>query len=237
MTHLIPWPATVLTLFPEMFPGVLGHSLTGKALQQKLWQLQAIQIRDFAFDKHQTVDDTPYGGGAGMVLKPDILDAAIESALKIQPQGRLIYLSPRGQQFNQKLAKEFAQDPNGVIILCGRYEGVDQRVIDHHHLMEVSLGDYILTGGEVGAFPLLDACVRLIPGVIGKQESLDNESFELGLLEYPLYTRPHNWKNKIVPDILLSGDHQKIAQWRQEQAEKITEMRRPDLWQAYLNKK
>lgn len=232
----LPWRATILTLFPEMFPGPLGVSLTGKGLTERLWQLDTVQIRDFATDKHRTVDDTPYGGGAGMVLKPDVVDQAIEHALQSQPGARLIYLSPRGVTFNQAKAKELVSAVEGVIILCGRYEGVDQRLIEKRMLEEISLGDYILTCGEMAAYALLDSCVRLIPGVIGKQESLENESFEIGLLEYPHYTRPQNWENKIVPDILLSGDHQKIAKWRQDQAETITKVRRPDLWQAYLNK-
>lgn len=232
------WQATVVTLFPEMFPGGLAHSLLGRALEDKKWLLDCVQIRDFAFDKHQVVDDTPTGGGAGMVLRPDVVHGALEEAHGRGPwDRRLIYLTPRGKPLTQKMVKSYGMDSSGLIILCGRYEGVDQRVVDHWQLEEVSIGDYVLTGGEIAAQILIEACVRLIPGVIGKQESLLNESFELGILEYPQYTKPQNWNNKIVPPVLLSGDHQKIAKWRQEQAETITQERRPDLWQAYLKER
>lgn len=231
------WHSTIVTLFPEMFPGPLAFSLPGKALEDGIWRLDSVQIRDFALDKHKTVDDTPMGGGAGMILKPDVVDAALTAACSLGNQDRRrIYLTPRGKPLNQELIKEYAYESSGLILLCGRYEGIDQRVVDHWNLEEVSIGDYVLSGGEIAAHVLLDACVRLIPGVIGKQKSLENESFELGILEYPQYTKPRNWNNKIVPDVLLSGDHQKIAQWRQEQAEMITQERRPDLWQKYLNK-
>lgn len=232
-----PWSATVVTLFPEMFPGPLGHSLSGRALEDGLWFLDIVQIRDYATDKHRTVDDTCFGGGAGMVLRPDVVDGALREATQREPQKRpLIYLSPRGKQLDQSLARRLALETPGVVLLCGRYEGVDQRVLDCWDVEEVSIGDYILSGGEMAALTLLDTCVRLIPGVIGKEESLLNESFELGLLEYPQYTRPQSWNNKIVPDVLLSGDHQKIAQWRQQQAERITQVRRPDLWAKYQDK-
>lgn len=231
-----PWYATVLTLFPEMFPGPLGYSVLGAGLSNGLWKLDSVQIRDFATNKHATVDDTPYGGGAGMVLKPDVIDKALEVAIQRQEDRKLIYLSPRGKPLTQEYVRHLVSDYSGVILLCGRFEGVDQRVIDAKKLEEISIGDYILTGGEIPAQVLLDACARLIPGVVGKQESLEHESFETGLLEYPQYTKPQSWENKIVPEVLLSGDHQRIAQWRQEQAEKMTQVRRPDLWQSYLEK-
>lgn len=231
------WSATVVTLFPEMFPGPLGSSLSGKALEEGLWSLDTVQIRDFASDKHRTVDDTCYGGGAGMILKPDVVDAALREATQREPQKRpLIYLTPRGKKLEQSYVRHLALETPGVALLCGRYEGVDQRVLEAWDVEEISIGDYILSGGEMAALTLLDACIRLLPGVIGKEESLLNESFELGLLEYPLYTRPQSWNNKIVPDVLLSGDHQKIAQWRQQQAERITQVRRPDLWATYQAK-
>lgn len=230
-----PWHATVVTLFPEVFPGVLSYSLTGKALSNSLWRLTTVQIRDFAVDKHHTVDDTCFGGGAGMVLKPDVVHEALKAAKTLDNRSRkMIFLTPRGKSLDQADVRRFSSTCDGLIVLCGRYEGVDQRVIDHWEMEEVSVGDYVLTGGEIAAFPLLDSCVRLLPGVVGKEESLQNESFELGLLEYSQYTKPQNWNNKIVPDVLLSGDHKKIAAWRQNEAEKITQMRRPDLWQKYL---
>jgi tRNA (guanine37-N1)-methyltransferase len=235
-----PWSATVLTLFPEMFPGPLGHSLAGKALEEGLWSLDAVQIRDFATDKHHSVDDTCFGGGAGMVLRPNVVDAALEHAVLHEAETinrQLIYLTPRGKPLDQSMARRYALESPGVILLCGRYEGVDHRVIEHWEkqgMEEVSIGDYVLSGGEIAAFTLLDACIRLLPGVIGKEESLASESFELGLLEYPQYTRPQVWKDKIVPEVLLSGDHQKIAAWREKEAVKITQIRRPDLWVRYL---
>jgi len=239
LKKLNPWSATVLTLFPEMFPGPLGHSLSGKALEGGLWSLDTIQIRDFATDKHHSVDDTCSGGGAGMVLRPNVVDAALEHVKLQEPSngGRpLIYLTPRGKPLDQAMVRRYALSP-GIILLCGRYEGVDHRAIEHWEeqgMEEVSIGDYILSGGEIAALTLLDACIRLLPGVIGKEESLANESFELGLLEYPQYTRPQVWKDKIVPEVLLSGDHQKIAAWRQKEAVRITQLRRPDLWARYL---
>ncbi len=235
-----PWSATVLTLFPEMFPGPLGHSLSGKALEEGLWSLDPVQIRDFATDKHRSVDDTCFGGGAGMVLRPNVVDAALEQVkLREGSEGNrpLLYLTPRGKPLDQAMVRRYALESPGVILLCGRYEGIDHRVMEHWEeqgMEEVSIGDYVLSGGEIAALTLLDACIRLLPGVIGKEESLANESFELGLLEYPQYTRPQVWKNKIVPEVLLSGDHQKIAAWRQKEAERITQIRRPDLWVRYL---
>ena len=230
------WHATMVTLFPEMFPGALGYSLPGRALEDKKWLLDCVQIRDFAFDKHRTVDDTPYGGGAGMVLKPDVIHEALEHAKGLgDPDRPMIYLTPRGKPLTQKMVRRLGLETPGVVLLSGRYEGVDHRVIEHWNMEEISIGDYVLSGGELAAQVLLDACVRLIPGVIGKEESLTNESFELGILEYPQYTKPQKWNNKIVPDVLLSGDHQKIAKWRQDEAETITRIRRPDLWQAFRN--
>jgi tRNA (guanine37-N1)-methyltransferase len=236
------WHACVLTLFPEMFPGPLGHSLAGKALQDNLWHLSTIHMRDFATDMHKTVDDTCFGGGAGMVIKADIANAALEAAVKqFQNPPAIIYLTPRGAPLKQNMVRGFIdKNPSGVVLLCGRYEGVDDRVIQHwrtnHNLQEISIGDYILSGGEAAAHVLIDACVRLLPGVVGKQESLESESFELDLLEFPQYTKPRNWQGTIVPEILLSGDHQKIAAWRLQQAKEITRERRPDLWEAYLKK-
>ncbi len=231
-----PWYATVVTLFPEMFPGPLGCSILGNGLRNGLWKLDTIQIRDHATDKHATVDDTPYGGGPGMVLKAEVVDQAMEEGISRQSGRKLIYLSPRGKSLTQSYARHLVSNFSGVVLLCGRFEGVDQRILDTKELEEISIGDYILTGGEIPALVLLDVCARLVPGVIGKQESLAHESFENGLLEYPHYTKPQSWKNKIVPEVLLSGDHQKIAQWRQDQAEKITQVRRPDLWETYIEK-
>lgn len=231
-----PWYATVVTLFPEMFPGPLGCSILGNGLRNGLWKLDTIQIRDHATDKHATVDDTPYGGGPGMVMKAEVVDQAMEEGISRQSSRKLIYLSPRGKPLTQNYARHLVSDFSGVVLLCGRFEGIDQRILDTKELEEISVGDYILTGGEIPALVLLDVCARLVPGVIGKQESLAHESFENGLLEYPHYTKPQSWKNKIVPEVLLSGDHQKIAQWRQDQAEKITQVRRPDLWETYIEK-
>jgi tRNA (guanine37-N1)-methyltransferase len=225
--------ATILTLFPEMFPGPLGHSISGKALKDGIWELHTHQIRDFAKDKHKTVDDTPYGGGAGMVMRPDVIDAAIEHAKKTKPNARLIYFTPRGVPLSQSLAHELSREK--LILLCGRYEGVDERVLQAHQPLEISAGDFVLSGGEMAAMLLLDACVRLIPGVVGDSESLMEESFGLGtdfagLLEYPHYSRPPIWNGRAVPDVLLSGDHAKIKDWRLSEAKKATETRRPDLW-------
>ena len=224
------WSTTVLTLFPEMFPGSLGHSLAGKALDDGLWSLQAVDIRDFARDKHGTVDDTPFGGGPGMVMRADIVDAALH-ALPTDERPR-IYLTPRGRLLTQRRVRELAEAP-GAIILCGRYEGVDHRVVEAHGLEELSIGDYVLSGGEPAAEVLIDACVRLLPGVVGDSRSLEEESFERGLLEYPHFTRPQNWQGREVPAVLLSGHHSRIADWRRAQAEELTRDRRPDLWVRY----
>jgi tRNA (guanine37-N1)-methyltransferase len=224
------WRAIALTIFPEMFPGPLGFSLAGKALADGKWALSTIDIRDFATDKHHSVDDTPAGGGAGMVMRADIAAAAIDAARASMPADTpTIYLSPRGTPLTQARVRELARGP-GVILLCGRFEGVDQRVLDARNVEEVSIGDYVLSGGELAAQVLLDACVRLLPGVAGNEASLAEESFASGLLEYPHYTRPREWEGQAIPDVLLSGDHEKIAKWRREQAEKITKERRPDLW-------
>ncbi len=224
------WTAKVLTLFPEMFPGPLAHSLAGKALADGLWSLDAVNIRDFATDRHSTVDDTPFGGGPGMVMRADVVDAAIEdAALDGAP---LVYLTPRGAPLSQDVAATLADGP-GVTLICGRYEGIDQRVLDARDVTEISLGDFVLSGGEPAALALLDACVRLLPGVMGAEASLEEESFARGLLEYPHYTRPAEWCGRKVPDVLLSGHHRNICAWRTEQAEIITQARRPDLWDRY----
>ncbi|MFT5540071.1 MAG: tRNA (guanine37-N1)-methyltransferase [Alphaproteobacteria bacterium] len=227
------WTASIATLFPEVFPGPLGCSLAGRALADGLWRLETVNIRDYALDKHRTVDDAPFGGGASMVLKPDVVDAAITAAQVHAPGAPTLYLSPRGRLLDQARVKELASGP-GVVILCGRYEGVDERVIEARGLEEVSLGDFVLSGGEPAAMTLLDACVRLLPGVIGNEESLTEESFESGLLEYPLYTRPQEWADRSVPDVLVSGHHELVRTWRQKQMEQITRERRPDLWRRYM---
>ncbi|MDD3371154.1 MAG: tRNA (guanosine(37)-N1)-methyltransferase TrmD [Alphaproteobacteria bacterium] len=232
------WHATILTLFPEAFPGILGISLPGKALKDGLWSLETLDIRSFARDKHASVDDTPYGGGAGMVMRPDVLDDAIEGAeARFGKASRKIYLSPRGRVLNQNLVSELAAEES-LLLVCGRYEGVDQRVIDKQGLEEVSLGDFVLAGGEVAAMALIEACVRLLPGVLGNETTVDEESFSEGLLEYPHYTRPAVWKGEAVPEVLISGHHEKVRAWRKEQAEAITRSRRPDLYERYvLNRK
>jgi len=224
------WHATVLTLFPEMFPGPLGVSLAGKALASGLWALEARDIRDQATDRHRSVDDTPAGGGPGMVLRADVLAAAIDAA-EIAPGRPRLLMSPRGRPLTQPRVKELAAGP-GPLIVCGRFEGVDQRVIEARNLEEVSIGDYVLSGGEIAAIALIDACVRLLPGVMGKVESGTEESFSEGLLEYPQYTRPQSFEGVPIPDILLSGDHAKVAAWRRTEAEALTRARRPDLWAA-----
>ncbi len=220
------WRASVLTLFPEMFPGPLGLSLAGRALASGLWSLAAVNIRDFATDRHRTVDDTPFGGGAGMVLRPDIVDAAIASVADDRP---LLCLTPRGLPFTQHDAARLAAGP-GVVLLAGRYEGVDQRVIEARAMREVSIGDYVLSGGELPALVVLDACVRLLAGVMGAADSAVEESFTAGLLEYPHYTRPAEWQGRAVPEVLLSGHHAAVAAWRRAEAERLTRDRRPDLW-------
>lgn len=226
---------TILTLFPEMFPGPLGHSLIGKALEKGLWQLDIVDIRDFAEDKHQTVDDTCFGGGPGMVMRPDVVDKALASVME-KGKARLFHLTPRGQVFKQKFAQDMVQSPLPFVFLCGRYEGIDQRVLDAWNAEDISLGDFILTGGELAAMTILDSVLRLIPGVIGDEASLEEESFSKGLLEYAHYTRPRVWQTRAVPEVLLSGHHENIAKWRREQAEVITRERRPDLWNQYINK-
>jgi tRNA (guanine37-N1)-methyltransferase len=219
------WRASVLTLFPAMFPGSLGQSLAGRALDSGVWSLDVTNIRDFASDRHRTVDDTPFGGGAGMVLRPDIIDAAVDSVEDGRP---VVCLTPRGRRFTQADAQRFAAGA-GVILLCGRYEGIDQRVIEARAMDEISIGDYVLSGGELAALVLLDSIVRLLPGVMGAAESAEDESFSAGLLEYPHYTRPAEWQGRRVPDVLLSGHHGAVAAWRQAESERITRERRPDL--------
>lgn len=227
--------ASVLTLYPDMFPGTLGHSLAGRALENGVWDLDVTQIRDFAEGKHKNVDDTPSGGGAGMVLRADVVGRAIDSvSLPDDPRPRLM-MSPRGKPLTQERVREIKDGP-GVVIVCGRFEGLDQRVIDARDLEEVSIGDYILSGGEVAAQVLLDAVVRLLPGVMGNDISGETESFETGLLEHPHYTRPAIWAGLSIPDILSSGNHGKVEEWRRKQAEELTKERRPDLWEAYRNK-
>jgi len=228
------WRASVITIFPEMFPGPLALSLAGKARQKGLWSLDAIDLRDFAADKHRTVDDTPAGGGPGMVMKPDVIARAID-AVATDDRPRLL-MSPRGLPLTQRKVAALAAGP-GVVVLCGRFEGVDERVIAGRNLEEVSVGDYVLSGGEVAALVLLDACVRLLPGVMGKEGSLAEESFADGLLEYPQYTRPQVWEGQAIPEVLISGDHAKVAGWRQAEAERLTGTRRPDLWAAHLARK
>ncbi|KAA5604784.1 tRNA (guanosine(37)-N1)-methyltransferase TrmD [Roseospira marina] len=227
------WTAMVLTLFPEMFPGPLGLSLAGKALTDGVWALRTADIRDYARDRHRTVDDTPFGGGAGMVMRPDVVSDAIAANHDPAEGRRLIYLSPRGRRLDQPLVRELAAGP-GVTLVCGRYEGLDQRVLDAWAMDEVSVGDVVLSGGETAALVLLDAVARLLPGVTGKVESLEDESFEHGLLEYPHYTRPREWSGRSVPEVLISGHHGRVAQWRREQAEAVTRERRPDLWARYV---
>ncbi|MGA7809762.1 tRNA (guanosine(37)-N1)-methyltransferase TrmD [Bradyrhizobium sp.] len=228
------WRATVLTLFPDMFPGPLGMSLAGRALASGLWALEARDIRDSATDRHRSVDDTPAGGGPGMVLRADVLAAAIDAAEGTSDRTRdrpLLLMSPRGRPLSQARVKELAAGP-GPLLVCGRFEGVDQRVIEARNLEEVSIGDYVLSGGEIAAMALIDACVRLLPGVMGKAESGAEESFSQGLLEYPQYTRPQTFQGMPIPDILLSGDHARVAAWRRAEAEALTQARRPDLWAA-----
>ena len=221
--------ATVLTLYPEMFPGPLGVSLAGRALREGGWTCDPVQIRDFATDKHRSVDDTPAGGGAGMVLRADVLAAAVDRVADGRP---ILAMTPRGAPLTQSRVRALANGP-GVIILCGRFEGFDERLFDGRAIEQVSIGDYILSGGEMGALVLLDACIRLRPGVMGAPSSGDDESFETGLLEYPQYTRPYEWEGRTIPEVLRSGDHAKIAAWRKHQAEVDTRLRRPDLWERH----
>ena len=224
--------ATVLTLYPEMFPGPLGVSLAGRALAEGRWSLDAIQIRDFATDKHRTVDDTPAGGGAGMVLKADVLAAAIDAARSANPASPVLAMTPRGKPITQPRIRQLAAGP-GAIILCGRFEGFDERIFAARDVEEVSLADIVLSGGEPAALAILDACIRLLPGVMGAPSSGVEESFESGLLEYPQFTRPVEWEGRTIPEVLRSGDHAKIAAWRKQQAEDDTRLRRPDLWERH----
>jgi tRNA (guanine37-N1)-methyltransferase len=226
------WAATVLTLYPGMFPGPLGESIAGRALNEGRWSLDAVQIRDFATDKHRSVDDTPAGGGAGMVMRADVLAAAVDDVLARRPEAPMLAMTPRGRPLDQALVRELAAGP-GVSILCGRFEGIDERLFEARPILPVSIGDYILSGGEVGALVVLDACVRLLPGVMGAPTSGEEESFETGLLEYPHYTRPHQWEGRTIPEVLRSGDHAKIAAWRQARAIEDTRSRRPDLMERH----
>ena len=222
------WSARILTLYPEMFPGPLGHSLAGRALGEGLWSLETVQIRDFATDRHRSVDDTPAGGGAGMVMRADVLARAVDHVLAAAPEAPLLAMTPRGEPLTQAKVRELSAGP-GVSILCGRFEGIDERLFEARPIVPVSVGDYVLSGGETAAFVLLDACVRLLPGVMGAPTSGEEESFESGLLEYPHYTRPFEWEGRRIPEVLRSGDHAKIAAWRNAKAEDDTRLRRPDL--------
>jgi len=224
------WEAKVFTLYPEIFPGALSKGLYGKALEEKIWNLKVINIRDSAEDKHKTVDDKPFGGGSGMLLKPDVLAKSIDQNIKANE--KIFYLSPRGKIFDQKIAKQISKG-KGINLICGHFEGVDERILNTRNIEEISIGDYVLSGGETAAFVVIDSILRLLPGVIGNDMSKDEESFENGLLEYPQFTKPQIWEEKTVPDVLLSGDHAKIKDWRLSQSEAITRDRRPDLWQKY----
>lgn len=232
-----PWRASVLTLFPDAFPGVLGTSVIGTAEKNQIWALETVDIRDFAANKHRNVDDTPAGGGPGMVFRPDVSAAAIDSVLQTgdsvdRDDRPLIYLTPRGAPLTQKRVRELSRGP-GLIVFCGRFEGLDQRVIEGRHMEEISIGDFVLAGGEVAAQVMIEACVRLLPGVLGASESIESESFEDGLLEYPLYTRPREWEGRNIPAVLTSGNHKAIAEWRSAQQKEITKARRPDLWDKW----
>jgi len=220
----------IFTLYPDCFPGPLSKGLYGKAMEKKIWNIETVNIRDYATDKHKTVDDTPYGGGFGMLIKPDVLAAALDKESK--KNEKVYYLSPKGKPFNQKMAKELSKEKT-INLICGHFEGIDQRVIESRNIIELSIGDFILSGGETAAFVVIDSILRLIPGVIGNNNSINEETFENGLLEYPQYTKPQIWEKKSVPDVLLSGDHAKIKDWRLSQSEAITRDRRPDLWQKY----
>lgn len=228
------WGARVITLLPQAFPGVLGESLTGRALREGLWSLDTIDLREFGEGRHRNVDDTPAGGGAGMVLRADVMGRAIDTAMAATPPDwPLIYLSPRGARFDQACARSLAEGP-GVTLICGRFEGLDERVIAHYGIAEISLGDFVMTGGEIAAQAVIDATVRLLPGVLGNEASTEEESHSAGLLEHPHYTRPAEWRGLTIPEVLTSGDHGRVAVWRREMSERLTRERRPDLWQAHL---
>ena len=227
------WKARVFTLYPELFPGPLASGLYKKAMEKKIWSLEVINIRDYALDKHKTVDDTPFGGGSGMVMRPDVLANSLDKNI-LDKNESVIYLTPRGKKFNQNNAKKFLE--KNINIICGHFEGIDERILETRNIEQISIGDYVLSGGEVGAFVVLDSVVRLLPGVLGNADSLSEESFENSLLEYPQYTKPQKWEKKEVPQVLLTGDHKKIKDWRLAQSEDITRRRRPDLWKKYKNK-
>ena len=228
------WTARVFTLYPELFPGLLGVGLYKKALKKKLWSLEVINIRDYAMNKHKTVDDTPFGGGSGMVMRADVIANSLDKNISDKEES-IIYLSPKGKKFDQAYAKKIMN--KNINIICGHFEGVDQRLLETRNIEEVSLGDFVLSGGEAGSFVVIDAILRLIPGVLGNPDSLAEESFERNLLEYPQYTKPQKWEEKDIPEVLLSGDHAKIKDWRLSQSEDITRRRRPDLWKKYKSKK
>ena len=227
------WTARVFTLYPEIFPGPLSKGLYGKALEKKIWSLEVVNIRDSAEDKHKTVDDTPFGGGNGMLLKPDVLGKSIDSNIK--KGERIFYLSPKGKKFDQKMAKELSKEKI-INLVCGHFEGIDERILKTRNIEEISIGDFILSGGESASFVVIDSILRLLPNVLGNDMSKNDETFESGLLEYPQYTKPQIWEKKSVPDVLLSGDHNKIKDWRLSQSEDITRRRRPDLWKKYIEK-
>ena len=228
------WTARVFTLYPELFPGLLGVGLYKKALEKKLWSLEVINIRDYALNKHKTVDDTPFGGGSGMVMRADVIANSLDKNISDKEES-IIYLSPKGKKFDQAYAKKIMN--KNINIICGHFEGVDQRLLETRNIEEVSLGDFVLSGGEAGSFVVIDTILRLIPGVLGNPDSLAEETFERNLLEYPQYTKPQKWEEKDIPEVLLSGDHGKIKDWRLSQSEDITRRRRPDLWKKYKNKK
>tara|TARA_B100000945_G_scaffold263456_1_gene222269 strand:- start:1036 stop:1731 length:696 start_codon:yes stop_codon:yes gene_type:complete len=228
------WTARVFTLYPEIFPGPLNKGLYAKALRKKFWNLEIVNIRDFAEDKHKTVDDTPFGGGSGMLLKPDVLGKSLDN--KVRKGEKIFYLSPRGKKLDQKIAKKLSKEKT-INLVCGNFEGIDERIVRARNMEEISIGDYILSGGEIASFVVIDSVLRLLPNVLGNDKSKNDESFENGLLEYPQYTKPQIWEKKSVPEVLLSGDHAKIKDWRLSQSEAITRRQRPDLWEKYINKR